>query len=210
MVFGWLPERRREELSRLVVPPEAPLLWTVDLDRGAPWSPLDAAARSGHDAEVCLVVRRPGGVLVCRRAAFPDGVFRLPRGPLLPGEPVAEAVRRAGVAEVGLDARPLRLVVAIAYRERTAGAPPGLPAYHTFAVLCDTAGIGGVPSPPAPPAPPAPADTAVQVLPVEHLPALADALDGVRAAGAREWEAWGHWRAHVHRAVWGALSGPPV
>ncbi|HXI18826.1 MAG TPA: hypothetical protein VNM48_20870 [Chloroflexota bacterium] len=42
------------------------------------------------------------------------------------------------------------------------------------------------------------------------LPALADTLEHVQDGVVQAWESWGRWRAHVHRAVWSALSGPAI
>jgi len=158
------------------------------------------------------VISRPGGVLVCRRAAYPPGVLRLPRGPVRPDEPLLEAVRRAALAETGLEARPVRVLAVLAYRERAAGAPPGLPAYHTFALLCDTTGtVSGRGAPAGSEGlPGAPDDFTLRVLPVDGLPTLAETLEHVQDGAVQAWESWGRWRAHVHRAVWSALSGPAI
>jgi ADP-ribose pyrophosphatase YjhB (NUDIX family) len=60
---------------------------------------------------VALVIEGPGGLLLVRRPEDDEslpGVWGLPAASLAEGESEEEAVRRAGLAKLGVEVRPLR------------------------------------------------------------------------------------------------------
>lgn len=77
------------------------------------WHPMRAKNRRG---EVVLVLQpEPGHVLVHTKTFYPPGVYRLPTGGILPGEPILEALHREAAEETGLAVRPERFLGLVEY-----------------------------------------------------------------------------------------------
>jgi NAD+ diphosphatase len=174
-----------------------PIACEVPLDDIA----FDPVGNPSRFAEVCMVVRRPSGnVLLSIKTFYPRGAYRLPTGGIDRDEPILDAVLRETLEETGLTVEVRRFLAALTYRD----GPGGPPVFHTFAFLLDD------PSG----APVTPLDEHEQIesyreVPVGELPRVAERLDHIQADGAPgipNWDAWGRFRAHVHRAVHEALG----
>ena len=108
---------------------------------------------------------------------------------------VADAMRA-----IGLEPAPARFLASLTYRD----GPSGPPVFHTFAFLLEDITGAAVRS----------LDLHEQIesyieVPVGELARVADRLDEIPADGApgiANWDAWGRFRGHVHRAVHEALS----
>lgn len=160
----------------------------------------DPIRKRDRYGEVCMVIRRPSGkLLLSIKTFYPRGAYRLPTGGIHLGEPVYDALLREGREETGLDLEAERFLARIAYR----GPSSDEPLFHTFAFLLAERGgtLGAL-------------DEAEQIedwreIGAGDLPAIADALEGLRSAGTRDiggdWGAWGRFRAVVHREVHAAL-----
>jgi len=162
---------------------------------------FDPVGNPSRFAEVCMVVRRPSGsVLLSLKPFYPRGAYRLPTGGIDRDEPMLDAVRRETREETGLTIDVQRFLAALTYRDGSTG--PAV--FHTFAFLLDDP--SGTPV--------TPLDLHEQIesyieVPVAELPRVADRLEHIPADGATgiaNWDAWGRFRAHVHRAVHEALS----
>jgi 8-oxo-dGTP pyrophosphatase MutT (NUDIX family) len=187
----------RQEIDTLAARFGAPITREVSLDDIA----FDPVGNPSRFAEVCMVVRRPtGNVLLSIKTFYPRGAYRLPTGGIDRDEPVLDAVVRETLEETGLSLDVRRFLAALTYRD----GPSGPPVFHTFAFLLDD------PSG----APVTPLDEHEQIesyieVPVSGLPAVADRLDHIPpdgAPGIANWDAWGRFRAHIHRAVFEALG----
>ena len=187
----------RAEMDGLAGRLGVPIVRDVPLDDIA----FDPVGNPSRFAEVCMVVRRPGGnVLLSIKTFYPRGAYRLPTGGIDKDEPILDAVLRETLEETGLAVHVRRFLAALTYRDGTEGPP----VFHTFAFLLDD------PSG----APVTPLDDHEQIesyleVPVSELPRVADRLDDIApdaAAGIANWDAWGRFRAHAHRAVHEALS----
>ena len=163
---------------------------------------FDPVGNPSRFAEVCMVVRRPtGDVLLSIKTFYPRGAFRLPTGGIDRDEPILDAVLRETHEETGLTVEVRRFLAALTYRDGNSGPP----VFHTFAFLLDE------PSG----APVTPLDEHEQIesyreVPVGELPRVAERLERISpdaAPGIPNWDAWGRFRAHVHRAVHEALAG---
>lgn len=188
----------RREVEALAGRFGAPITRDVPLDDIA----FDPVGNPSRFAEVCMVVRRPSGdVLLSIKTFYPRGAYRLPTGGIDADEPILEAARRETLEETGLTAEVKRFLAALTYRD----GPSGPPVFHTFAFLLDDP-TG---------APVTPIDEHEQIesyieVPVGELPRVAARLDRIPADGATgipNWDAWGRFRAHAHRAVHEALAG---
>ncbi len=162
---------------------------------------FDPVGNPSRFAEVCMVVRRPtGNVLLSIKTFYPRGAYRLPTGGIDKDEPILEALLRETHEETGLKPEPRRFLAALTYRDGTSG--PHV--FHTFAFLLDDAEGGPVRS----------LDAHEQIeayreVPIAELPRVADRLEHIPADGAPgipNWDAWGRFRAHVHRVVHEALQ----
>ncbi|MDP9320343.1 MAG: NUDIX hydrolase [Chloroflexota bacterium] len=162
---------------------------------------FDPVGNPSRFAEVCMVVRRPtGNVLLSIKTFYPRGAYRLPTGGIDEDEPILDAVIRETLEETGLTVAVKRFLASLTYHN----GPTGPPVFHTFAFLLDD------PSG----APVTPLDDHEQIesyieVPVGELPHVAERLERIPPAGAPgipNWDAWGRFRAHVHRAVHEALS----
>jgi 8-oxo-dGTP pyrophosphatase MutT (NUDIX family) len=182
----------RREIDALARRLGTPITRDVPLDDIA----FDPVGNPSRFAEVCMVVRRPtGNVLLSIKRFYPRGAYRLPTGGIDRDEPILAALVRETHEETGLDPEPRRFLAALTYLDR----PGGPPVFHTFAFLLDdTTG-----------APVTPLDEHEQIesyveVPVDELPHVAERLERIPADGAPgipNWDAWGRFRAHVHRAV---------
>jgi NAD+ diphosphatase len=177
--------------------------WGTPIARDVPLDDIafDPVGNPSRFAEVCMVVRRPSGsVLLSIKTFYPRGAYRLPTGGIDRDEPIFDAVLRETLEETGLTVEVRRFLAALTYRD----GPDGPPVFHTFAFLLDD------PSG----APVIPLDEHEQIesyveVPVAELPRVAERLDHIpadAAAGIPNWDAWGRFRAHAHRAVPEALS----
>ncbi|HLY30402.1 MAG TPA: NUDIX hydrolase [Ktedonobacterales bacterium] len=178
---------------------------------------VDMRKRPG---EVCMVVRRPNGLLVTSTKSFyPAGTYRLLTGGIQPGEAIHAALLRETVEETSLPVAVRRFLGIVRYT--AADAPPdspghgslqhdGLYVFTTYAFLLDD--LGGELRI---------ADESEHVIgfrevSVDDLPAIADHLATLgddpsgRAAVSDElaatWHAWGVFRAVTHRLVYQALA----
>ena len=163
---------------------------------------FDPVGNPSRFAEVCMVVRRPSGdVLLSIKTFYPRGAYRLPTGGIDRDEPILDAVLRETREETGLEVALRRFLAALTYHDG-AGGPP---VFHTFAFLLDDASGAAV----------TPLDEHEQIesyreVPVAELPRVAERLERIPSDGApgiANWDAWGRFRAHAHRAVHQALSG---
>ena len=162
---------------------------------------FDPVGNPSRFAEVCMVVRRPNGnVLLSIKTFYPRGAYRLPTGGIDKDEPILEALLRETHEETGLAPAPARFLASLTYRD----GPSGPPVFHTFAFLLEDITGAAVRS----------LDLHEQIesyieVPVGELARVADRLDEIPADGApgiANWDAWGRFRGHVHRAVHEALS----
>ena len=163
---------------------------------------FDPVGNPSRFAEVCMVVRRPSGnVLLSIKTFYPRGAYRLPTGGIDKDEPIHEALIRETLEETGLALETRRFLAALTYHD----GPGGPPVFHTFAFLLDDPTGAAV----------TPLDEHEQIesyieIPVAELPRVAERLDQIPPDGAQgisNWDAWGRFRAHAHRAVYEALSG---
>jgi 8-oxo-dGTP pyrophosphatase MutT (NUDIX family) len=187
----------REEVARLRERYGPTLVRDVVLDRVA-FDPVGAPDRI---AEVCMVVRRPSGkLLLAIKDFYPRGAFRLPTGGIHEGEPILDALGREAREETGLDLVPRRFLASLTYLNGARREP----VFHTFAFLLDETGgnLGAI-------------DTSERIeqwieLEPSHLPSVASTLEAIPDDANGDgipWNAWGRFRAVVHRAVYEALSG---
>jgi 8-oxo-dGTP pyrophosphatase MutT (NUDIX family) len=187
----------RSEIDALAGRFGTPISREVPLDDIA----FDPVGNPSRFAEVCMVVRRPtGDVLLSIKTFYPRGAYRLPTGGIDRDEPILDAVLRETLEETGLAVAVTRFLASLTYGD----GPAGPPVFHTFAFLLDE------PSG----APVTPLDEHEQIesyigVPVGELPHVAERLERIRpdaAPGIPNWDAWGRFRAHVHRAVHEALT----
>lgn len=205
-------EKQIAELARAYNPP---LRATFELLDGN-FSPFTKRDRLG---EVCMVVRRPSGrLLTARKSYYPPDTYRLLTGGITHGEPIETALLREVYEETGLDVVVRHFLAVIQYDIRlsesawaahshasaSASTMPEAPGFATFAFLLDETGGMLMSHDP---------DEQIaafrEVWPDElmtladHLKAVPDTYDP-EIAGT--WQAWGHFRAVVHRVVSIALS----
>ncbi len=198
-------EQEIAELSRQY---GEPLRRTVTLANEGLFDPLGKPDRYG---EVCMVIRRPNGMLLTARKTFyPDSAYRLLTGGIAHGEPIFDALLRETEEETGLEVAVRQFLAVIGYNlERTrstasrqrAAAPQ---AFHTFAFLLDE--IGGTLACYDP-------DERVEdfrEVRVSELPQLAQRLMQLGQDFDPEihgrWRDWGRFRAIIHDVVYEALS----
>lgn len=188
----------RSEVATLAARLGEPITREIALDDIA----FDPVGNPSRFAEVCMVVRRPDGkVLLSIKTFYPRGAFRLPTGGIDKDEQILEALVRETREETGLAPEPRRFLASLTYRD----GPTGPPVFHTFAFLLDDRSGAPVTS----------LDPHEQIesyieVPIEELPRVAERLDRIPADGAPgipNWDAWGRFRGHVHRAVHEALAG---
>ncbi len=178
-----------------------PLRRDVRLEQEGPFDPLEKADRYG---EVCMVVRRPNGMLLTAiKTFYPSGAFRLLTGGIHHGEPILDALLRETEEETGLEVRVLRFLAAVSYRQPTESAD-GPPGFWTFAFLLDETG-GSLQC-----ADPGEQLEAFQEIEVADLLRVADRLEALASDQSPDingrWSDWGRFRAVIHRAVFDALT----
>lgn len=138
--------------------------------------------------EVVLLLRRPDGQLLLHTKSFyPEGVFRLPSGGMLPGESVLGAARREAREEAGLNLRNPR---PLGFLSVTFQRGWHRRYFHSWLVLADVEGD------------PRPGDTQERISGFRWVPpeALAEVVDQLRALPPR-WTDWGRFRALAHEAA---------
>ncbi len=144
--------------------------------------------RRARRGEVVLLLRRPDGHLLLHTKSFyPEDVFRLPSGGILPGESVADAARREIREETGLNlqnVRPLGLL-SVTFRQGWHRR-----FFHSWLVLADVEGD------------PRPEDAGERISGFRWVPpeALAEVAGRLRAL-PRGWPDWGRHRALAHEAA---------
>ena len=192
-----LTDAMRNEIATLAKRFGEPVRRDVALDDIA----FDPVGNPSRFAEVCMVVRRPSGnVLLSIKTFYPRGAHRLPTGGIDRDEPILEALIRETLEETGLHLEARRFLATLTYHD----GPAGPPVFHTFAFLLDDP-TG---------APITPLDEHEQIesymeVPVNELLAVADRLERIPpdgGPGIPNWDAWGRFRSHVHRAVHQALT----
>jgi 8-oxo-dGTP pyrophosphatase MutT (NUDIX family) len=194
--FTWLPEAMQAELTELAARFGSPLTGSADLGD----SSYLRRVVERRLAEVCMVVRRPGGrLLVFRKPFYPAGIFRLLTGGVEPEEPILDALLREVNEETGLTTRVERFLAASAYLG------DGRPQFASFAFLLDerSGTLGALDQ-----------DEQVEafrevepahlVEMAEHLERLPNERNDVLDDNIHD---WGLLRALNHRLVWQALHG---
>jgi NAD+ diphosphatase len=188
----------RQEIDTLAARFGVPITRAVALDDIA----FDPVGNPSRFAEVCMVVRRPtGNLLLSIKTFYPRGAYRLPTGGIDRDEPILDAVLRETLEETGLTVDVKRFLAALTYHD----GPSGPPVFHTFAFLLD--------DPSGAPVTPLDEDEQIESyieVPVDELPRVAERLERIPpdgAPGIPNWDAWGRFRAHVHRAVHEAMAG---
>jgi 8-oxo-dGTP pyrophosphatase MutT (NUDIX family) len=197
-VVSAFPHPIQRQVDELAHEYGEPLIRIVAINSTAFWN----RSTSNRTQEVCMVVRRPSGrILTARKTFYPPDAYRLLTGGIEPGESVLAALRREVLEETGLEVEIRRLLAVVGYRPDDV--PDVEPRFWTFAFLLDEIGgtLGAL-------------DPHEQVagfrdIEVEHLPAIADALDRLRdrysdALGER-WAPWGRFRAVIHRLSFEAM-----
>ncbi|HLI07978.1 MAG TPA: NUDIX hydrolase [Ktedonobacteraceae bacterium] len=198
-MFSNLPQETRDELQELARSYGQPVAHTAELVPGALADPLNSTDRYG---EVCMVVRRPSGkLLTMTKTFYPRGVYRLPTGGINHGERILDALLRETYEETGLQVEVRRFLAAIAYREAQAD----MPRFYTFAFLLDEMGgtLGATDLHER-------IEDYREIEPADLL-TMARQLDSLGAVYSTELrgnlDAWGRFRAVVHRLVGEALLG---
>lgn len=198
-MFSYLSQNIQNELEQLSQMYNQPLVRTADLGETSQFDPLNRADRYG---EVCMVVRRPNGLLLTMRKTFyPRGAYRLPTGGINHGESIADALLRETLEETGLDVEIRQFLAAVAYTTATTGEQP---VFYTFAFLLDE--VGGKLGP---------LDLNERIesyrfIQPADLPTLVEQLSHLDrdydSQIAGDWHDWGQFRAVIHRLVWESLQ----
>lgn len=201
-MFPNLPQRVQDELEQLTQMYNEPLVRTVNLGETKQFDPLSKNDRYG---EVCMVVRRPNGLLLTMKKTFyPRGCHRLLTGGINYGEAVLDALLRETLEETGLDVEVQRFLAAVAYQTAQSGEEP---AFYTFAFLLNE--VGGKLGP---------LDLEERVesyryISPDDLPMIAERLSNLEPDYDEEiggdWRDWGQFRAVIHRLVYEALQQQP-
>ncbi len=198
-MFPYLSQDIQYELAQLSQMYHPPLVRTVNLGQTSQFDPLSRMDRYG---EVCMVVRRPNGLLLTMLKTFyPRAAYRLPTGGINHGEPIADALLRETLEETGLDIEVRQFLAAVAYTTATTGEKP---VFYTFAFLLDE--IGGKLGP---------LDLSERVesfrfIAPTELPILTERLKHLKQEYdpqvGGDWHDWGQFRAVIHEIVWEALE----
>ena len=163
----------------------------------------DPIRKPDRYGEVCMVIRRPTGrLLLSIKTFYPRGAYRLPTGGIHHGESVHDALVREAHEETGLDLSVERFIAHVAYTAERE--PASAPLFHTFAFLLAEHGgtLGAL-------------DETEQIedwreVEVTELTRVAETLAALRTTGTRDiggdWQAWGRFRAVVHRVAHDALT----
>jgi 8-oxo-dGTP pyrophosphatase MutT (NUDIX family) len=192
--FSWLPESMQAELAELSARLGSPVTGSTNLGD----SSYLRRVVERRLAEVCMVVRRPGGrLLVFRKPFYPAGIFRLLTGGVEPKESILDALLREVNEETGLTTEVERFLAAATYLG------DGRPQFASFAFLLDErSGILGALDQDeqveafreVEPAHLLEIAEQLERLPNEHNDVLGDTIHD-----------WGLLRALNHRLVWQAL-----
>lgn len=200
-------EQVQQEVAALSQTYGAPIQRTVTLINEGLFDPLGKPDRYG---EVCMVVRRPNGLLITARKTFyPPTAYRLLTGGISHGEPILDALLRETEEETGLDVEVRRFLAVVGYqlqrpKASTPIARPGGGTFQTFAFLLDE--VGGTL---------ACYDPHERVedfreVRVDELPIMAQQLDNLGSDFNPEihgrWRDWGRFRALIHHTVYEALT----
>jgi ADP-ribose pyrophosphatase YjhB (NUDIX family) len=198
-MFPSLPPETRSELEQLVHTYGQPVIHIADLDIRQLFNPLHNNDRYG---EVCMVVRRPNGLLLSiTKEFYPREIYRLPTGGINHGEPIFHALLRETAEETGLTVNVSRFLAAVAYRTAFTGDNP---IFYSFAFLLDEVGgtLGALDANER-------IENFLEIDP-SNLPLLADRLEHLAPEPSVELEGhlrdWGLFRAVIHRTVWQALN----
>jgi ADP-ribose pyrophosphatase YjhB (NUDIX family) len=193
------PGEIQRELEQLAQRYGQPLVRTVDLGISNHFDPLNKTDRYG---EVCMVVRRPNGLLLTMKKTFyPPQAFRLLTGGIHHGENIFDALLRETHEETGLQVEVQRFLAVAAYQTVNTGSRPH---FYTFAFLLNEVGgtLGVVDE-----------DEYIEAfreIRPEDLPTQADYLDSLASQYSEEidgrWGDWGRFRAVIHRLVYEALQ----
>lgn len=198
-MFPYLSQDIQYEIAQLSQMYHKPIVRTINLGQTSQFDPLSRTDRYG---EVCMVVRRPNGLLLTMLKTFyPRAAYRLPTGGINHGEPIADALLRETLEETGLDVEVRQFLAAVAYTTATTGEQP---VFYTFAFLLDE--IGGKLGP---------LDLSERVesfrfIAPTELPILTERLKHLKQEYdpqvAGDWHDWGKFRAVIHEIVWEALQ----
>jgi 8-oxo-dGTP pyrophosphatase MutT (NUDIX family) len=196
-----------QEIATLSQHYGTPFRQHVTLQSTSPFDPLGKPDRYG---EVCMVVRRPNGLLLTARKTFyPSDAYRLLTGGIAHGERIFDALLRETEEETGLDVQVRRFLAVVEYTlEPRRVLAPRRPAvnrpFATFAFLLDE--VGGVLACYDP-------DERVEDfrdVPIDELPRMAEHLERLGDQFDYEiqgrWHDWGRFRAVIHRVVHQALA----
>ena len=201
-MLPYLPREIQDELTQLAGRYGQPLVHIANLESTNHFDPLNKSDRYG---EVCMVIRRPNGLLLTMKKTFyPPQAYRLLTGGIKYGERVFDALLREVHEETGLQTEVRRFLTLVAYRTTNMGEAP---AFYTFAFLLDEI------------------DGTLEVLDDDEqvegfreiapaqLPQVAEYLEQLKtqrqysAAIDGSWGDWGEFRAVIHHKVWEALQG---
>lgn len=194
--FTWLPESMQAELTELAARFGTPVTGSADLGD----SSYLRRVVERRLAEVCMVVRRPGGrLLVFRKPFYPAGIFRLMTGGVESEESILDALLREVNEETGLTTQVERFLAASSYLG------DGRPQFASFAFLLDErSGTLGALDPHE-------QVEAFREIEPAHLLEIAEQLEQLPNERNDVLDDnihdWGLLRALNHRLVWQALHG---
>lgn len=158
-----------------------------------------------RDAEVCMVIRRPGGrILTFTKSFYPAGLYRLFTGGVERGEAILDALLRETHEETGLVVTIRRFLAVVTFSAEDTPPDAASPVrYAAFAFLLDApAGMPAVSDPDEP-------IIGYREIAATELPAIARRLESLPDDYSPDldcsWRDWGRLRAAVHRAVAGLL-----
>lgn len=194
-----LPPTVQDELFQLSQLYGQPLERVVDLNAREPFDPISKKDRYG---EVCMVVRRPSGLLLTmKKTYYPANGYRLLTGGINHGESVFAALLRETEEETGLQVATRRFLASAAYRLNSDSTQP---AFYTFAFLLDELNgkLEALDESER-------VEAFREITPAELVP-MAEQLEHIDAKESAEiggnWHDWGRFRAVIHRLVWEALQ----
>lgn len=158
------------------------------------FEPVNMPDRVG---EVCMVIRRPNGnLLTAIKTTYPPGCHRLLTGGIHHGESILTALLREVEEETSLTIEVRRLLAVVDYRDARSNAL----VFTTVAFLLDE--VGGTLSC----ADPTEQHEEFFEIAVDDLPMRAAVLEqinpNVTSSIRHVWEAWGRFRAIIHRVVY--------
>lgn len=138
-----------------------------------------------RDAEVVMVIPRPGGLLFHTKAFYPGGVLRLPTGGVKAGEDVLAAACREAREETGLDLSPVGFLFHLVHHlVREDGPRP----FHSLGLLYSWTDARIRPEDPEEQI------TAMVDVGWDSIPDITRQLEGLPPP----WDTWGRFRARPH------------